>query len=181
MSRRTAASPRARRGRRRGVGRTGSTGIGPGGRRPRLTGARTKATAPGVPRRLPARGRGWRRDGAPGGVGLLRVASSGGDARRTATAPRRPVRELGLGLGFPCGGKESGGGSRAARASPLSTRGARSRGEVPRQRRSWRQCLHCRHRKKMLTGRAPCQCFNIFLLFIFPGKFRKLIEALNHF
>ena len=38
MSRRTAASPRARRGRRRGVGWTGSTGIGPGGRRPRLTG-----------------------------------------------------------------------------------------------------------------------------------------------
>ena len=57
--------------------------------------ARTEATAPVVPRRLPARGRGWRRGGAPGGVGLSR---GGRRWRRGAVAGGRAGARLGFGL-----------------------------------------------------------------------------------
>ena len=58
-------------------------------------------------------------------------------------------------------GKKDGEEEKVAAGCSLSSRGGQGREEAAVEatwrRRSWRQCIHCRHRRKKLTGRAPCQ------------------------
>ena len=131
MSRRTAASPRARRGRRRGVGWTGSTGIVPNGgaagagRRGRgrqFQAIPAQSLAPG--------GRGGR-GGPDGGVHVLR----GGLSRRLFEGDGgggHGVQGVELGLGFR-GSKEGERRGREQGCAPLIQHG-RERGGRQRAR-----------------------------------------------
>ena len=169
VSRRTAASPRARRGRRRGVGWPGLTGVGPDGRRPRLTGR-------GRRRRLrlsrvdcllgeveeleaePVAASSWLRVAGGGGV-----HDGGGGRMRGSTGGK-------LGLGKCRGSREQGGVRRSCTAAggpPLDHHGGHGReARVVDTAAWWRQCLHCRHRGDAVFTDNPPPAFSFLFLFL---------------
>ena len=78
-------------------------------------------------------------------------------------------------LGFAARGEKEGEEEQRGAGKPFILQGGQGREgaavEATAARRSWRQCLHCRHRKKMLAGGSPCQVLHLFFFLFISSSF----------